>query len=296
MHYTKEDLINLNREHDALIGVDSDGCVFDSMYEKQINFFLPNIVKMWGLEKIEPQVRSLIKYVGLFSKNRGRHRFISLSILFDLLPSMPGVAESGLCLPSAKELKEYCSSGVMLGNDSLALWLKNHKSEELERVLEWSLTLNKDIASSDRIIPPFDGVSTILEHMSNVADVIVVSQTPEEAIYREWQKADILKFVKAIGSMDNGKKSDHLKLASSGHYKNEKIILLGDAYGDMEAAREADVCFYPIMPGKEVESWRNFKNIYLPLFLKGFYKKEAEEKLINEFVLALENAKIEFSE
>ena len=43
-------------DHDNLVGVDSDGCVFDTMEIKQKQCFHPAIVAHWGLEAVAPAV------------------------------------------------------------------------------------------------------------------------------------------------------------------------------------------------------------------------------------------------
>ena len=55
---TAADLIALRPAHDAFVGVDSDGCVFDTMDVKQKAHFHPLICTFWGLERIETQVRA----------------------------------------------------------------------------------------------------------------------------------------------------------------------------------------------------------------------------------------------
>lgn len=54
------------------------------------------------------------------------------------------------------------------------------------------------------------------------------------------------------------------------------ILMVGDALGDMQAAKDTGVLFYPILPGQE-ESWKVFSEEILPDFLAGRYRgKEME--------------------
>ena len=48
MDFQKE-LKNLRPEHEFFIGIDSDGCVFDSMEVKQKEFFIPIALKYFDL-------------------------------------------------------------------------------------------------------------------------------------------------------------------------------------------------------------------------------------------------------
>ncbi len=40
------------RSHDFFIGIDSDGCAFDTMEVKHKECFIPNIVKYYGLASV----------------------------------------------------------------------------------------------------------------------------------------------------------------------------------------------------------------------------------------------------
>ena len=129
--YQKEGLINFEQKKDAFVGIDSDGCVFDSMGVKHKNHFIPMIIKVWGLEKIEKQVRLAAEFTNLYSKWRGTNRFIALLKTFELLREMPEVADAGLSLPNTAALQDYVSSGVPLGNPSLEIEVK--MTGDLER-------------------------------------------------------------------------------------------------------------------------------------------------------------------
>ena len=59
-------------------GVDSDGCVFDSVAVKQRLFFHDETIRCWSLEKVGPEVRALSEEVNLRSRWRGANRFVAL--------------------------------------------------------------------------------------------------------------------------------------------------------------------------------------------------------------------------
>ena len=46
-----------------------------------------------------------------------------------------------------------------------------------------------------------------------------------------------------------GTKKEHLKLAASAKYPPEKILMIGDAPGDYQAAKSNQALFFPIVPG-----------------------------------------------
>lgn len=61
-----------------------------------------------------------------------------------------------------------------------------HTDPELKRALAWGLAVNATIANMVHGIPPFPFVRESLEVLFDKADMIVVSQTPNEALEREW--------------------------------------------------------------------------------------------------------------
>ena len=65
-------------EKEFFIGIDSDGCVFDTMEVKHKEFFCPNTVKYFGLFAISKYVRETWDFVNLYSVTRGINRFPAL--------------------------------------------------------------------------------------------------------------------------------------------------------------------------------------------------------------------------
>jgi len=63
--------------------------------------------------------------------------------------------------------------------------------------------------------------------------------------------------------------------------------MIGDAPGDMKAAKANDALFYPINPGNETESWKRFHDEafdkFIDKFIDGQYAGEYEQKVIAEF-------------
>jgi hypothetical protein len=59
--------------------------------------------------------------------------------------------------------------------------------------------------------------------------------------------------------------------------------MIGDAPGDLKAARANDFFFYPINPGQEEQSWQRFYEEAMGRFLDGSYGGDYEAALIAEF-------------
>ena len=59
--------------------------------------------------------------------------------------------------------------------------------------------------------------------------------------------------------------------------------MIGDASGDMQAAKANEALFYPINPDDEVASWKRFLDEAFEKFISDEYSGQYEEKLIAEF-------------
>jgi phosphoglycolate phosphatase-like HAD superfamily hydrolase len=122
-----------------------------------------------------------------------------------------------------------------------------------------------------------------LERLRGRADSMVVSATPGEALIREWEEHDIARYTRVIAGQEMGTKSEHLRYGAGGKYLQERILMIGDAPGDMKAARDNGALFFPINPGAEDQSWERFYQEGIDRFLAGTYTGDYEARLIQEF-------------
>ena len=280
---TKEDLKNLTPKKEFFIGIDSDGCAFPSMELKHKECFIPNIVKHWKLQSISRYAREAAEFVNLYSQWRGENRFPALLRVFDLLKDRPEVQKSSVKIPEVPALRKWVASAPSLGNPTLKQEIEGNPDPDLIQTLKWSEAVNLTIADIVVEVPPFPVVRRALEKMVEKADVIVVSGTPGEALQREWAEHDIAKYVRIIAGQELGKKKEHLGLAAGGKYPTEKMLMIGDAPGDMKAAKAVGARFYPVKPGSEEESWDRLLDEALDRFFSGSYAGDYEDKLIEEF-------------
>lgn len=284
---TRDALRQLPVRHDSLIGIDSDGCVFDTMRVKQREHFHPLIIRFWNLQRCEKQFRACAEFVNMHSRTRGSNRFPALLRTFDLLAEYPGIRETGVTLPDTAALRAYVNSGLPLGNPSLKLEVERTGDPELRRVLDWSLAINAEIAANMRPVPPFRSALKALELIRASSDSIVVSQTPEEALAKEWRQHAIDGYVDFIAGQELGSKDQHLRLASAGKYADCRVLMIGDAPGDLFAARKAGALFYPVMPDREEESWQRFCDAAYARFLDNTYADAYARGLQTDFEATL---------
>jgi len=281
--FTKEDLINFKPKFSTFVGIDSDGCVFDTMEIKQKQCFHGLIVSHWKLEPIEKYVRESAEFVNLYSAFRGQNRFIALIKSFDLIRDRKEVVESGVEVPMLSKTREYINSGLPLGNATLESEVERTNDLELKSLLQWSHDVNDRVEEIVQGVEPFPWALKSLVKMQDNSDDLVVSQTPEEALVREWKLADIFHYVEIIAGQELGTKTEHLKMATDGKYDAGKILMIGDAPGDRKAAKNNNALFFPVNPGKEDESWKVFYEEAYDKFLAGEYAGEYEDALIADF-------------
>ena len=278
-----DQLLNLKPQKEFFIGIDSDGCAFDTMEIKQKECFCPNFIKYFNMQPVSKYARETWEFVNLYSTNRGCNRFLAVIETLRLLSLRPEIKARNFTVPSAESLIEWTQKETKLGNPALKKYEAEVNDPFITRTLEWSLKVNEDIASLVFGITPFPFVRQCLEKMKSNADIMVVSQTPYEALKREWEENRIDQFVRMIAGQEHGTKSEHLRYAAKGKYPDDKVLMIGDANGDLKAATSNGFLFFPVNPGKEENSWEKLFNEGLDRFFKGTFKGAYEDKLIKEF-------------
>lgn len=283
LSYTREDLIQFKPKHQFFVGIDSDGCVFDSMEPKHKECFCPVTIEKWGLAPISKYAREAWDFVNLYSQDRGCNRFVALQKTFDLLRTRSAVTKRNFNVPELPVLKEWTTRETKLGNPALKAEIERTNSEELKQVLDWSLAINEAVARVVKGVTSFPLVRESLQKLQQYADIIVVSGTPGEALLREWEENNIRQYVAIIAGQELGSKKEHLQFATKNKYEAGFALMVGDAPGDLKAAKANNMLFYPIIPGQEESSWEKFYNEITDTFFTGKYTEEFERQLIAEF-------------
>ncbi len=270
-------------EKKFFVGIDSDGCAFDTMEIKHKECFCPNTIHYWNLQTISKYAREAWEFVNLYSKSRGINRFLSLIEVIDLLRERREVKARKADLPDMTGLIEWTKRETKLGNPALQAEALEKNDPILDLALLWSKAVNNSILDMVHDIPPFLMVRESLEKLVDDSDIMVVSSTPVSALEREWSENDIAQFTRMIAGQEYGSKKEHLAIAAKGNYEDDHIIMLGDAPGDMNAAKKNGVLFFPIIPGEEEASWEKFHEEGIKKFYSGDYRGSYENKLIEEF-------------
>jgi phosphoglycolate phosphatase-like HAD superfamily hydrolase len=294
--HDKSRLTEFQPKHSFFVGVDSDGCVFDNMGIKQEECFCPMMIGYFGLQPVARAARECKVFADLYSKTRGSNRHITIvRILEELLPSHPMVKQRAFQVP---DFSHYCDwvkdPNSLLSNFGLREAAKTAASEEARRqlgqALAWTLRVDEMVAEIVKEIPPIPGVHECLGNLQSQADVMVCSSTPLEALEREWKEHDLERYIQLIASQEMGTKAEHLKLAARGKYEKDHVLMIGDAPGDAKAAQIVGALFYPIIPGREIESWRRLRKEALDHFLSLSYAGSYQQSLLKEYDACLPNA------
>ena len=268
-------------KYDYLVGIDSDGCAFDTMELKHKECFIPNIINHWELQGVSKYAREAAEFVNLYSKSRGINRFPALVEALQWLQKRPEVKARGVNIEIPQSLLQWIDGETKLGNPALEKAVSASHDAALTQTLKWSLAVNQSVTDMVRGVPPFPLVRESLQLLSQKADNLVVSATPQEALVREWDEHDLTQFVVAICGQEIGTKKESLQAAAK--YAADHTLMIGDAPGDYKAAVANKALFYPINPGAEEASWRRFHDEGIERFLSGTFAGEYQQSLLDEF-------------
>lgn len=274
-------MYSIDPQHDYFVGIDSDGCVFDTMELKHKECFIPNIIKYYNLQSISKYAREAAEFVNLYSKSRGINRFPALIEALEWLQRRPEVKARGVEITIPQPLRDWVAAETKLGNPALKAKVEAEANPDLAHALKWSEQVNATVSEFVHGVPPYPMVRESLEKMSGKADMVVCSATPNEALKAEWSEHGVDKYVTAICGQESGNKKETLTNASK--YAADHSLMIGDAPGDYKAAKANNCLFYPINPGEEEASWQRFHDEAIDKFFAGSYAGEYQQKLLDEF-------------
>ncbi len=274
-------MFEITPQHDFLVGIDSDGCAFDTMEVKHKECFIPNIVSHYGLAGISKYAREAAEFVNLYSKSRGINRFPALIEALQWLRERPEVVARGVEVRIPPGLVDWIKRETKLANPALERAAKETGDADLQQALAWSKDVNVSVEKIVHNVPPFPYVRQCLEKMAQRADLFVVSATPNDALEREWQEHDLSRYVRAICGQEVGTKKETLTNAKK--YPAQHTLMIGDAPGDFQAAKANDALFFPINPGQEEASWRRLHDEGIDRFFGGTFAGAYQDQLLAEF-------------
>ena len=267
------------RKKDYLVCVDSDGCAMDTMDVKHIRCFGPCMVDEWDLTEWRNEILERWNDINLYTITRGINRFKGLSMALCEI-------DAKYCrIEGAAELKEWTDSAPELSNGALERLIEEKPDKKIfSKALSWSRTVNESINKlPDEVKLPFPMVKEALELAHKYADVAIVSSANLGAVLEEWEMYGLLDHVDVVMSQNDGSKAYCIQKLLQKGYINIKVVMCGDAPGDLAAAEKNGVFFYPILVRKEKASWDEFISTGLTRLMDGSYGDEYQEKKIKDF-------------
>jgi phosphoglycolate phosphatase-like HAD superfamily hydrolase len=281
-----KEISNFQKNKKFLLCSDSDGCVIDGMTVKHKECFGPSLIEEWELEQFQADILTYWNKINLYSMTRGINRFKGLLLALDY------INDSNYASIDTTVLKEWVETTNELSKNSLIRELTRKDDEVLKKALSWSELVNKSVEnlSAEKKLA-FEGVIECFKDASQYADIAVVSSANARAVEEEWGANHILNYVDVVMTQENGSKADCIKQMLSLGYEKQNVLMIGDAPGDISAAKECGVLYYPILVDKEVYSWKKFKATILESFLLNQYEAKWMKLCEKEFVDNLLNSK-----
>lgn len=246
--------------------VDSDGCAMDTMTYKHQLFFGPIAADIFQISEREAFLKEWDR-INLFSRTRGVNRFVGLVM---------GLEWAGVS--SIEQLKSWVQTTPSLSNTSLEEAIAKEPSEDLQLALAWSNEVNRQIKDYQGEALAFKGAKEGLARLYQLGKVFVVSSANREAVEEEWKDQGLLSHVDDLYCQDRGKKEDVIAALVTAGYEPKKIMMIGDSPGDLAAAEHNDVAFYPILVGKETQSWEDLEEV-----AQSFVSKTLEQINLEEY-------------
>ena len=263
--------------------VDSDGCVMDTMTPKHRFCFGPEAIKMWNLLPWEKEAEKRWEEINLWQKTRGINRFQGIyCFLYEFRDKISEADE----LP---RLEHWLQTTGEYSERALAEEVKKTGSKLLQQVLDWSDKVNESINQIPKAkTRVFTVAKDIISRICKETDIYIISSANREAVCREWEEASVLNYVTECMTQEKGTKCECLKKVCELGYESSHVLMVGDALGDKESADVAGIPFFPILAGKEEESWQEGRKSAFPAWLNGNYTKEMQQKYERQFYQNLE--------
>jgi len=274
-------MFDLKPQHEFLVGIDSDGCAFDTMELKHKECFIPTFIKHYKLQGVSKYAREAAEFVNLYSKSRGCNRVHALIEQLGLLAGRKELKERGYPIQVPQGVVEWTNRETKLGNPALEAAVRETNDPDLVQALAWSKEVNARIADMVQGVPPFPFVRPCLEKLAGRADMLVCSATPNAALKAEWKEHGIDRFVAGICGQETGTKKETLTNAAK--YPRGRVLMVGDAPGDYEAAQANNCFFFPVNPGDEERSWQRLCDEGIERFLGGKFAGAYQQQLLDEF-------------
>lgn len=267
------------KKKEFLVCVDSDGCAMDTMDIKHIRCFGPCMVEEWGLKQWKTEILDRWNEINLYTMTRGINRYKGLSM------ALQEIDQKYRPIEDLDTLAEWVKNSPELSNGALQSAIDQKDSISLKKALSWSKAVNASINQlPEEEKRPFEGVKEALALAHEKADVAIVSSANPDAVLEEWERFGLLEYTDIVLAQDAGSKAYCIGELLKAGYEKDHVLMCGDAPGDLKAAEQNGVFYYPILVRREKESWDEFRESALGKLLEGSYEGDYQQEKINAFV------------
>ena len=265
------------RKHDYLVCVDSDGCVMDTMNCKHFNCFGPCMVEEWELGQWREEILTRWNEINLFSMTRGINRFKGLAM------ALGEIHQKYQPIAGVQALQHWADTAPALSNDAVAAAAEQAEDPDaklvFQKALSWSRAVNAAIVDLDESLKiPYEGAREGLAAAHGFADVAMVSSANRDAVEEEWGKFGLLEHTDIVLAQDVGSKAACIREMLKFGYAPEKVLMVGDAPGDCDAAEKNGVRYYPILVNHEKQSWEEAVAAAFGKLQSGDYEEYGAQK------------------
>lgn len=272
-------LQEFRKTKDYLICVDSDGCAMDTMDIKHFKCFGPCMVAEWGLEAWAEPILTRWNEINLYTMTRGINRFKGL------LLALREINDQYTPIEGLDELADWVEHAPALSNDGARKAIEAGGGEVLKKALRWSEAVNASINQlpfEDK--KPFAGVAEGLAYAHQKADIAIVSSANLQAVEEEWALYGLLDHVDLLLAQNVGSKAFCIAELLKKGYDPGKVLMTGDAPGDLDAAKTNGVYYYPILVRHEGESWAEFRETAVDRLTAGGYGGAYQQQKLDAFL------------
>ena len=265
------------RKHDYLVCVDSDGCVMDTMNCKHFHCFGPCMVDEWELGEWKEEILDRWNVINLFSMTRGINRFKGLAM------ALGEINEKYKPIVGIAALRRWADTAPALSNDAVAKAAAGAEDPDaklvFQKALSWSKAVNASIVKlPEELKVPYLGAKEGLAAAHEFADVAMVSSANRDAVEEEWGKFGLLEHTDIVLAQDVGSKAACIAEMMKFGYDPNKVVMVGDAPGDCDAAEKNGVHYYPILVNHEKESWDEAIAVAFGKLQSGEYAEYGAQK------------------
>lgn len=268
---------SFEKKHDYLVCVDSDGCVMDTMNCKHFHCFGPCMVEEWELGQWKDAILERWNVINLFSMTRGINRFKGLAM------ALSEIDKQYTRITGIEHLVHWTETAPALSNDVVAKAAEEAADPDarlvLSKALSWSKAVNASIVKlPEELKVPYEGAKEGLTAAHQFADVAMVSSANRDAVEEEWGKFGLLEYTDIVLAQDIGSKAACIAEMMKFGYDADKVLMVGDAPGDSDAAKKNGVHYYPILVNHEKESWEEAIQVAFTKLQSGDYAGYGAEK------------------